>query len=408
MSRLISISVILAMALLSSIVLGQDPARVRLEREAAGQAAQADKLFKAGQHAAALKIYRAERESRKTLGDARYEAFALRGIGCCLSELGAEDEAVEAFLAARELDANRDDKGFEGFDGLLLAKVHLRKGRPAEAVAALEQAIPKLDQAIDRDHECDARICLLTAKLRLGQADKAQGDAARSMSLAEELDDPRRLADAWLGSGLIDHELGRYGLAAERIQDARDAYRDQSRPSDEAVATRHLADLSYRLGRPDRAARRFKEAITLHAKLGDRGAEADDRLDLASILLELGDFALAINEASLARDSFAAQGDQRSRIDAMVVLAQAQSLGKGGLEAASATVKQAIGFGETTFRDSPAEQVRLLVLSAELEGGLKRPSEVTNRLDEASRIAAKVNDKSLRDVVDRARARLSK
>jgi len=398
--------ILVVSALSPATLLGQDAARVRLEREAAGQAAQADKLLKAGRHAAALKLYRAEFASRKTLGDARYEAFALRGIGCCLVEIGDEVGAVDAFIEARKLDANRDDKGYEGYDGLLLAKTYVRLGRHADAESALERAMPKLDQAIDRDHECDARICLVTVRLRLGQAEKAQADARRAIALAEDLDDPRRLADAWLGSGLIAHELDRLSLALERIQDARDAYREQNRRSDLALATRHLAHLSYRLGGLDRAARRFAEAIAIHAKLGDRESESTDRLDLATIHLDRGDPVAAIREAALARDGFKDLGNEVSEIDALVVLAQAHSRETDGLEPACAALKETTLLGSKTYRDAPKEQIRLLLLSAEMEHRLQRRSEVAAQLDVARTLATKAEDKSLRDLVDQTQARL--
>jgi tetratricopeptide (TPR) repeat protein len=401
-----SLALITVLTLFPGLSLGQDPARSRLEREAAGQAAQADTLFKVGQHAAALKLYRAERESRKTLGDARYEALALRGIGCCLAELGEEDGAIEAFTAARDLDAGRDDKGFEGYDGLLLANAQLRKGLPADAVATLDKAIPKLDQAIDRDHECDARVSLVTARLQLGQADKAQADADRSITLAEELDDPGRLADAWLVAGQVDHELGRLGLALERLQDARDAFREQDRPDHEVAATRHLANLSYRLGHPDRAARRFEDVIAIDRRLDDRTSEANDRLTLATIRLDLRDVPAATREARLALDAFRTLGDDASRIEAMVVLAQAQSRTPGGLDPAATTIQEAITLGVSAYRDDPAEQIRLLLLSAELEHQLGKPSEVSSRLDAAKALATKTADASTLASVEAARRKL--
>ena len=401
--RLAAIAIAIAV-FAPTISLAQDIGRVRLEREAAGQAAQADKLYKAGQHAAALKLYLAERESRKVLGDGRYEAFALRGIGCCLGELGDDDGAIEAFAAARELDLGRADKGFEGYDGLLLADAQLRKGLPAEAVATLERAIPSLDQAIDRDHECDAQLSLVTARLRLGQTDKARPDAARAIALAEELDDPKRLADAWLCAGQVELELGRLSLALERIQDARDAYREQDRPTELAAATRHLAHLSYRLGHRDRAARRFEEVIALDTKLDNHASEADDRLTLATIRADLDDPAAAIREATLARDGFVALGDEPSRIEAMVVIAQSQS--RTDLVAASATIDEAIERGVQAHREAPAEQVRLLLLSAELLDRLRRPTEVLTRLQSAQTLATKAGDKVSFDAIERACARL--
>ncbi len=249
--------------------LAQDAARSRIEREASAQAAQADRLFKAGRLEAALKLYRAEADSRKALGDARYEAYAHRGIGCCLVGLKDDESAIGAFRAAMAIDDGRDDPGFAGYDGLLIAQAQLRLSRSKEAVETLTKALPRLGQAVDRDHECDARACLAQALVALDAPAKAAPEAARALALARELDDSPRLANAWLALGLADRDLGRLGPASMRLQDARDAYRDQSRDADYGLVTGLLADVSRRLGRDNLAATFFDEAAAVHAKLGD-------------------------------------------------------------------------------------------------------------------------------------------
>jgi tetratricopeptide (TPR) repeat protein len=390
------------LVVVNSVASGQ----TRLESEASAQAVQADKLFKSGQYPAALKLYRAERESRKTLGDARYEAYALRGMGCCLVAIGDEEGAIAAFTEARSVDANRDDQGFAGYDGLLLGQAQLRLGRTSDAVKSLGLAIPKLGQAIDRDHECDARICVVLARLDLGEPEHATGDASRAITLAEELGDSRRLADAWLAEGLVDRDLGRLAPALERFLDARDAFREQDRGADAARVARHLADVSYRLGRPDRAARRFEEAAEVHARLGDAAAEAEDRLDLASVRLDLGDFDTAVRESGRARDAFVAAGQDEDAIEALVVLAQARSKTTGGLAAAASTIDDALERSIRAHRDRPAERVRLLLLSAEIEHRLGRTSATNSRLDEAAKLADRADEESLKVSVDATRARI--
>ena len=398
-----------ALAAASGPATGQGVNRERIEREASAQAAQADKLFKAGRFDAALKLYRAERESRKALGDARYEAYASRGIGCCLFELGDPEAALDAFRAALAVDAGRDDKGFAGYDGLLLARTELRLNRPADAATTLEAALPRLDGAVDRDHECEARIELVAARLALNAPAKALPDAARARDLGLALDDPKLLAGAWHALGRVDRDLGRLGPALMRLQDARDAYGDQDRPADRALATNDLADVAYRLGHRGRAAALFEEAAALHEKLGDPSAEADDRLDLASVRLDLGDPAASAREAALARDGFLAADDESSAIAAMVVLAQAQSRSgaKDALATAAATIRDALNHSARAHRDAPAERVRLLLLAADLESRLGRQAESSARLSEAAKLADSANDPLLRSAVAAATARLA-
>src|SRR3954463_14267088 len=120
-------------------LVGQVVDRGRVETEAAGQAAEADRLFKRGEWEPALAIYQAERASRAGLGDVRYEAYALRAIGICHAELGDDESAIESWTGARALDLKRDDKGYAGYDDFLIAKAQLRLGRVEEALATLNR-----------------------------------------------------------------------------------------------------------------------------------------------------------------------------------------------------------------------------------------------------------------------------
>lgn len=387
----------------------QVPGRDRIEKEASAQGAQADKLFKADKFEAALKLYRAEAASRKALGDARYEAYALRGVGCCLGAMEDYEPAIEALKAARALDLGRDDPGFAGYDGLLLARCEVRLNRPADAVATLALALPKLDQAVDRDHECDARLLLVTARLALNDPARAAPDAARAAALAREIDDPRRLGDAWHALGRVDVALGKLGPALMRLQDACDSFRESDRPADLADALKDLADLSYRLGRRDRAAAQFEEAAALHARAGDPASEADDRLDLASVRLDLRDPPGAARDAALARDGFLAVDDERSAIEAMVVLAKAQSLApaRDALATSAQTIRDALDRSARAHRDAPADRVRLLLLSADLESRLGRKPDASSRLLEAGKLADASGNPSLRAAVSAATSRLA-
>ena len=372
----------------------------RLEREATAQARQADALFKAGRFAPAFKLYRAERTSRGGLGDLRYEAFALRGMGCCLSALGDDEAAIEAFAEARKLDKDLDDKGFAGYDGLLRGKSLLKLDRAGDAAEALEACLPDLDQAIDRDHEVEARVCLAMARLALGEPDRAATEARRATTIAESLGDGPKLADAWFAEGLAARDLDRPGVSLERIEDARNSFREAGRKADDARATSVLADLSARLGQPRRAAKRFAEAADAHAELGDVRAEADDRLELAGLRLLLADPTSAATEADRARTSFEAEGDDQGVISALVVLAQARPVD------ASKSIDEALERSTRAHRAEPAERVRLLLLSAEIESSRKRSEVVAERLREAGDIAKTTADPGLISAVDGTRARL--
>ncbi len=109
-----------------------------------------------------------------------------------------------------------------------------------------------------------------------------------------------------------------------------------------------------------------------------------------------------------ARDGFLAADDEASAIDALVVLAKAQSLAQdqGALAGSAATIRDALDRSARVHVDAPTERVRLLLLSADLESRLGRGAEVAARLSEAARLAESANDPLLRAAVADLRKRL--
>jgi tetratricopeptide (TPR) repeat protein len=85
----------------------------------------------------------------------------------------------------------------------LIGHAELRRGRPKEAIEALEQALPRLSQAIDRDHEADARLVLARALTVLGRAEEAPPHLDRAQELARSLNNSKWLADALAESGRV-------------------------------------------------------------------------------------------------------------------------------------------------------------------------------------------------------------
>ena len=82
------------------------------------------------------------------------------------------------------LDANRDDQGFEGYDWLLIGQAQLHLDRPEEGGRVSRPALPLLSQAIDRDHEADARLLLAYALTERGEPASALKHLERGLELA--------------------------------------------------------------------------------------------------------------------------------------------------------------------------------------------------------------------------------
>lgn len=370
----------------------QEGNRARLESEAIGQAAEADRLFKKGDFAGALPLYEAERESRAALGDHRYEAYATRAVGCCQARLGQFDAAIETWRAARLLDAKREDRGFEGYDWYLIGDAELRRSRPKEALEALSQALPLLSTAIDRDHEADVRRLLAVALADLDRPEEAGSHLERALELAHELKDPTRVADVLAELGRVALRTGNAGAAAEWLSDAQLGFQKQDRPGDSAEMDRLLAEAMLALEHPDAAVARIESASAAHERLKDSEGLADDSLFLAGLKAAGNDLPAALTLAAKAVDCSASAGDPDGEIEALVALAHYQGLGKQW-NLAGVTLARALKIAR---RDSePLDQVRLLILAADVEIRADHKDRGRALLDEAAPIARDLNDPAL-------------
>ncbi len=382
----------------------QDVDRDRAESQAAGQAGEADRLFKRGEFEAALPIYEAERASRATLGDVRYEAYALRAIGICRAELGDDEGGIEAWAAARLLDLKREDKGYAGYDDFLIAQAELRLGRSGDAIASLDRAFPLLSQAVDRDHEVDARLVLTRTLVTLGRAEEARSHVARALTLAGELGDAWRLADAWASAGQVEGALGQASLALERFSDAQDAFEEQGRAAEAAWMQTTSASTLILLGRPDLALARFQEAASIHEHLDDAGSLSEDLAAIAGLYLEANHLDAALDAARKAVDKARDADDRAREVEGRVRLAQVQGA-RGDWPGAAETLAEAVDLIRQVAHDDPAEQVRLLLTTAEADHRAGQEIKALERFESARRTANEAKSEILRRIVTDARKR---
>jgi tetratricopeptide (TPR) repeat protein len=396
------VRVIIPLVAVASMTGADEPDKARIESEAIGQAAEADRLFKAGDYAAALPLYEAERASRAKLGDVRQEAYATRAVGCCHEGLGDLEAALVALEAARRLDSRRDDKGYEGYDLLLIGRVQFRLGRVEEAHRSLARAIPPLSTAIDRDHEADARLVMARVLTVLDRPEQAPEHLDRARALALDLKDPKRHADACAESARVALAMGEPGPASEWLSDARDAYEDQGLAAEVAAMDRMMGGILLDLGLPGASYARVELAARAHETLRDPSALADDLEFLAELAAEEGALDRARALSRRAVDARRDADDPSGEVEARVLLARCQSLSDDWAGAAE-TLSRAVVL---VRRDGvPSEQVRLLILAADVERRARHAARADALLDEAGKVAVADDNGALKALVADARRR---
>ena len=379
----------------------QEPDRARAATEAASQASEADRLFKLGEFAAALPIYEAERASRATTGDLRYEAYARRAIGICHAELGDDPAAIAAWKRAYDLDLKRDDPGFAGYDDFLIGQAEARLGRLDDALASLERALTRLNGAADRDHETDARLVMARLLVGTGRGEAARPFAARALQLAEGAKDAWRIADAYASRGQVEGATGRASAALDDFTRAAGLFNEQGRAAEVAWMETTSASALALLNRPDQALARYEKAAQLHKHLEDGGATAEDLAAAAGLHLDAGrlDLALAAAQEAVAQ---ARDADDRDReVEARVRLAQVQGA-RADWPAAAETLDEAVILARQTYRDDPAEQVRILLTAAATDARAGRKDRVDARLKAATQLAGDAKSPDLQRAITTA------
>ena len=383
--------------------LAQEPDRARAATEAASQANEADRLLKLGEFASALPLYEAERTSRATIGDTRYEAYALRAIGICRAELSDDLAAIAAWKQARELDLKRDDPGFAGYDDFLIAQAEARLGRPAAAIQTLEQAMPRMTGVADRDHEIDARLVMTRLLVGSGQSDRARPHATRALELAEELKDPWRIGDAWASLGQVEGTSGRAEAALEDFGKASKLFEQQGRAAEAAWMETTSASALILLNRPDQALARYEQAARLHKHLRDGGSTSEDLAAVAGLHLEAARLDQALAAATEAVDQARDADDREREVEARVRLAQVQGAQNHWDEAAR-TLDEAVILGRQVARDNPFEQVRILLTAAATDARAGLNERMDDRLKVASQLALDAKSPDLERIVAQAAA----
>lgn len=365
----------------------QDADRSRAAAEASNQAAEADRLFKIGEFEAALPLYRAERGSRAATGDLRYESYALRAIGLCLAELGDDPGAIEAWRLARSIDLKRDDPGFAGYDDFLIAQAEARLGRPDDAIRSLNEALPRLSGAADRDHETDASLALARLLVGTGRAGAARRHAARALDLARTAKDAWRIADALASSGQVEGMTGQPAQALDLFAQAQRAFEDQGRAADVAWMETISASTLVLLDKPGQALPRYERAAQLHKDLKDGGSAAEDLTAAAGLHLRAGRIEPALRAAEEAVDQAADADDRPREVEARVRLAQILGA-RGDWGKAAEVLDEAVTLGRQVARDDPAEQVRILITAALTDAKAGLSERADGRIKAAEGLAA--------------------
>ena len=170
--------------------------------------------------------------------------------------------------------------------------------RADQAVAYLEESIALCERLGDRQlhTECLCELAIVYANLRIDMP-ASRDHATQAVALARASGRPDQMANSLDVLAWTTNHQGDYAAAEATWREVFDiAYRSGNR-SLEALATNWLGWSAWSEGgaRHDEAAQLFSDALLRYRNLGDRANQSMTYADLASVQLETGDYAAALD-----------------------------------------------------------------------------------------------------------------
>jgi class 3 adenylate cyclase/tetratricopeptide (TPR) repeat protein len=295
--------------------------------------------------ALALDLYR-----RALAGDP--DSFSLRvGLGETLFTLAryTEAQAVWAELVRSARAAGDRATEVRAWSGL--ARVHEAQGDYRAEVADAEAA-----QALCPGEATEATTVILRGNglFALGDLAGARAAAEAGLGLATAHGLPGERAHGLNLLGMVCTMGGRLGEAQEAFEEALALYRTQGNRNNESVVLNNLGEVQKIRGDLEGAMERHRDNLTLSRQIGNRGMEVYLEVNVAEVLLGLGE--AGTREAALGLEAaVAALGDEKIDIRAMAWSLLAIARGRlGDLDGAQDAARRGLEASRET--ESPEDQ----------------------------------------------------
>ena len=175
---------------------------------------------------------------------------------------------------------------------LLLGKVAREHGDFAAAKTHFGTALKLAQDEVLKDLEANALNQLASVFALLGDLSAALTHLERAAALLKVLGQTRLLADVLTNAGDIYRELSEYQTALVSLQEAYEILKDHDPESRSAAINLQNLGLTYTaLGKFERAASFYNDALGIAAHLGDDILEVVSLINLGEVYLELARFA---------------------------------------------------------------------------------------------------------------------
>jgi len=320
--------------------------RARLE----GALTRAEALYEAQEDEEAVEAFEPLPAAARATGVPELQVRALVGAGLAKMRVGDHRAALALLNDARAISETGS------FSDVERADVLLRLGGCRVMLSSIQTALGLLNEALllaERSGlPCDAlkaNILSWRARCWLIQRDyeAAKEDVERALELAHAVDDLRTVGAAYFQASLVADREGRWVLARNYAERARQAYAELSDRVHVGQLTNNLGGLNFLLGNTDDAIELLKEAFSIALEAGQDADAGRAVSSLAQVHLRTGNVEQAEEQARHALELLDGRVDYVDETgNAQLVLGRAL-LEQGRFEEAEA----AFAVAESSFGD---------------------------------------------------------
>jgi tetratricopeptide (TPR) repeat protein len=270
--------------------------RTRIE----GALTRAEALYEAQEDEEAAEAFEPLPGAARATGVPELQVRALMGSGLAKMRMGDHRAALELLNEARSISEA------ESFSDVERADVLLRLGGCRVQLNSIQTALGLLNEALGLAERsglpCDAlkaNILSWRARCWLIQRDyqAAKEDVERALELAHAVDDLRTVGAAYFQASLVADREGRWVLARNYAERAREAYAQLADRVHVGQLTNNLGGLNFLLGNTEDAIALLKEAFSIALDAGQDADAGRAVSSLAQVHLRTGDVEQAEEQA---------------------------------------------------------------------------------------------------------------
>ncbi|MBD2339132.1 tetratricopeptide repeat protein [Calothrix sp. FACHB-156] len=244
------------------------------------------------------------------VGDKKWEATTLFGIGRVYSDLGEKQKALEYYNNALPLMRAVSDRGGEARTLSNIGAVYLDLGEKQKALEYYNNALPLYQAVGDRDGGAATLNNIGGVYSDLGEKQKALEYLNNALSLWRVVGDRGGEATSLTRIGKVYSDLGEKQKALEYLNNALSLWRVVGDRGGEATSLTRIGKVYFDLGETQKALEYYNNALPLFQSVGDRDGVATTLNNIGYVYSVLGEKQKALEYLNNALPLIRAVGDR--------------------------------------------------------------------------------------------------